>query len=54
MLQIVRSYAVETELLQAVGRARLFNSEETQVLVLSGYPLNEADVVHYSGKIIIK
>lgn len=43
VLQLVRHYAIETELLQAVGRARLFNSEQTQVIVLTGYPLNEAD-----------
>ncbi|MFZ5985863.1 MAG: hypothetical protein ACOYWZ_01900 [Bacillota bacterium] len=53
-LQLIQKYAVETELLQVVGRARLLNNNQTQVLVLSGYPLNEADVVHYSGKTIIK
>jgi hypothetical protein len=54
ILQHVQKYAVETELLQAVGRARLLNNNETQVLVLSGSPLNEADIVHYSEKTIIK
>ena len=54
VLQLVQKYAVETELLQAVGRARLLNNDQTQVLVLAGYPLNEADVVHYSGRTIVK
>lgn len=53
-LQLVQQYVVETELSQAVGRARLLNNNEAQVLLLSGFPLNESSVVHYSGKTIIK
>ena len=53
-LQKVQQYAIETELLQAVGRARLLNNPEAQVLVMSGYPLKESSVVHYNGNTIIK
>lgn len=53
-LKLVQKYAVETELLQAVGRARLLNNDQSQVLVLSGYPLNEVDMVHFGEKTIIK
>ncbi|OPX45996.1 hypothetical protein CLHUN_04710 [Ruminiclostridium hungatei] len=51
LLKMVQSYNLESELLQAVGRARLSRGNNTAIL-LSRYPLKEADIIHFQGTTI--
>jgi len=51
LLKMVQSYNLESELLQAVGRARLSRGDNKAIL-LSRYPLKEADLIHFQGKTI--
>lgn len=49
-LRNIQFYFIESELRQAVGRARLENHDGINVLVLSNYPLREAEFIEETWK----